>query len=223
MRREFFCAIALAMAMGTVYAGGSISFDNPRFKLGEDATGEWKVEDGYQIINSTSTENLSKLNLPHRNGPATGTFTVRTLMRSAAVNDAIVFMMLKDKKTGISENEKNALRASCTVVAIEGHMSGSTYPRGAYDRAVITIMATGYPAALGTMTGGVTFNEDTVPDNDSFTSATNTINWTSVEFQIGGTHNFIGVKASGTINFGGLSFVADGVFSGVGLRGVPFR
>ena len=206
-------------------AGGdsSINFDKTKYKLGDKATGKWKVDDGFQIVDSKSTENLSKPNIPHKNGPGSGTFEVNTLKYSNSVNDAKVFMMLKDKNTGISEKENNALRASCTIITFIGYLSASTIRKGEYDKVKVKIKGTGHPAALGKISGEVTPNDPSFPQSQTFLSSTNNIDWESAIFEASGQHTFIGTKFTANLSYGGFSFVANANLQGIVHHSISFR
>ncbi|HRU01247.1 MAG TPA: hypothetical protein P5239_06060 [Victivallales bacterium] len=211
-------------------AGGdsSINFDKTKYKLGDKATGKWKVDDGFQIVDSKSTENLSKPNIPHKNGPGSGTFEVNTLKYSNSVNDAKVFMMLKDKNTGISEKENNALRASCTIISFIGTLSGTANARS--DKAQITVDGTGMPSGLGGVTAkilGFYENHPTNP-NTPYTyppSPNNKFNRTIVfTSELG---SWIGVIVSAETTYAGFTFTAIGEFSppvnNKSILSVPFN
>jgi len=201
-------------------AGGesSISFDKTKYKLGDKATGKWKVDDGFQIVDSKSTEHLSKPNIPHKNGPSEGKFEVDTLKYSKSVNDAKVFMMLKDKNTGATEKENNALRSSCTIVGIEGEISGvSVFP---FALATIYIKAIGMPKTLGKITNleiSKISIETEPPTPFKFSSSGNPVNEEEVFAAINaaaGKRNFNGAHVIATLRYDEMLFTAQGVFTG---------
>ena len=231
MRREslFVFALAMTMATGTAFAGGSIIFDSVSYKLGRMATGRWSVDRGWTAtgIRKTSHFGDGTTNIPAGGafGPRSGIFGFQTrLYSSTGTPDPRVWLILKDAP-GVTEAESDQPTDTCIIGGIQGGISGTLITTVGSPRAIIRINAVGHPSTLGNITDSkLQINAPTDPRTPyTWTMSSNTSVEEQTFYYLHQPSGASGRRVVSTLNFGGFTFRANGLFSGDAMPVVPFE
>lgn len=111
-----------------VFSGGSVSFDKPKiWKVGQTTTGTWSVYEDWKIVDDPTSEHLGDANIPKAAGPASGNFKAKAEEYTKNRDEAVIYLILKNTKTGETEDESNSPKDTCTIVGIEGRMTGKSW------------------------------------------------------------------------------------------------